>query len=518
MGRISVRRRSNPVHDAKKLLPGEPSAGRMIDSCYEIHYKVSEGTLGTTYCAIDKRQQQKCALKLLNPKLFTDMPHSGLSFLLPFLDSPPDHTAAIFRWGQSRWGLYVVSEWIEAPTLRILLRDAGLPAAEIRLVFKRLVEALTAIHATGPCGSIKPENIFHATTQTILTDSLLPTRTTPDAWVASQIFQGVSYYYLAPEVRNHKPLSVASDIYALGVLLHEILTRTIPSNDIRRDLFPTPYNHELLQTLIGRCLSLDPGNRPSSASAFWDEAQRLLVTSIDQHPTPIAEPLDAASPDPLDNIIIGESPVANLSLPDEAEPSNISINDMFDGFDLNLPVESEHLMPATPLPPDRPRTEITVDTGNRCPPPDDAADHQPAILQLAQQASTAAIIPPPATIGERLWRALNLFFDQALIFVAYVGHVTILTSLLVTIVSLPQWVTILSGGTVSEEEAMNRLLLRLDAEYPTAERRLAALQLVTVGDCSALTSLTTVVLTDDLILRGYVENAISEIDGKYRCN
>ena len=81
-------------------------------------------------------------------------------------------------------------------------------------------------------------------------------------------------YYLSPEIINKQPYDSKTDIWALGVLLYELMTFKMPFNavslpllynKINKGSYPNPpstYSSEL-RDLLKRCLTVNPGNRPS---------------------------------------------------------------------------------------------------------------------------------------------------------------------------------------------------------------------------------------------------------------
>ena len=81
-------------------------------------------------------------------------------------------------------------------------------------------------------------------------------------------------YYLSPEIINSKPYDSKSDIWALGVLLYEMMTFKMPFNasslpslslKIIKGYYPSPptsYSKDLID-LVKKCLNLDPKKRPS---------------------------------------------------------------------------------------------------------------------------------------------------------------------------------------------------------------------------------------------------------------
>jgi Protein kinase domain len=159
-------------------------------------------------------------------------------------------------------------EYIDGEDLRSLLRRIGrLPGDKAVEMARRLCAGLAAAHDKGILHrDLKPANIMlDGRGQVLITDFGL-------AIVAGQIHAAAvrdgTPAYQAPEQRDGKEVTVRSDIYALGLILHEMFTGKRPDESVGsartslvKDLDP------VVERVILRCLEPDPHKRPQAALA-----------------------------------------------------------------------------------------------------------------------------------------------------------------------------------------------------------------------------------------------------------
>ncbi|RYD73109.1 MAG: serine/threonine protein kinase, partial [Verrucomicrobiaceae bacterium] len=132
---------------------------------------------------------------------------------------------------------YYVMEFVEAPSLKTLLRARPLAVDEAVALGKFLLEAEAHLLALGLVhGDIKPENILVLTEYDRLQFKLI------DLGSAAELFSVTSRAgtasYLAPERFHGKPVCERTEIFALGVTLYQALTGGLPYGEIER--FQTP--------------------------------------------------------------------------------------------------------------------------------------------------------------------------------------------------------------------------------------------------------------------------------------
>ncbi|MGD1932538.1 MAG: serine/threonine-protein kinase [Leptolyngbyaceae cyanobacterium] len=207
---------------------------------------VGQGQFGQVYCAIHRKTGRLVALKHLNRKRFaTHQFLRELRFLLS-LDHP--HIANCLSLNQASNGRQLVLEYCEGGTLRDLLeQETQLTLAEILTLIIAVLEALEHAHRKHivHC-DIKPENI-------LLTLE-------PDGWrpkvsdfgiarLSEELRSGHtgatgSPAYMAPE-RFYYQVSAASDLYAIGVVLYELLVGARPFAGSYNQLMVSHLNHEV---------------------------------------------------------------------------------------------------------------------------------------------------------------------------------------------------------------------------------------------------------------------------------
>jgi eukaryotic-like serine/threonine-protein kinase len=163
-----------------------------------------------------------------------------------------------------RAGLWM--ELIRGTSLADLLAEHGrFPATDVRAIGLDLCHALAAVHRHGLIhGDVKLENVMREISgRTVLMDfgASSELNRAPSAVVSG------SLRYLAPEVLSGESPSVASDIYALGVLLHRLLTGDFP--DAKSSLRAScPAAPKSLVVAIETATRADPARRHASALAF----------------------------------------------------------------------------------------------------------------------------------------------------------------------------------------------------------------------------------------------------------
>lgn len=282
-----------------ELLPSIGHIGR-----YALKYKIGEGGLGTVFAAHDPLLSRLIAIKTLHVDLpLSDREQFNALFLneakaAGSLNHP--HIVTMYDAGTSEQGTYIAMELLRGKDLRQLLAMGWKPTpAQSAMIVRRVADALSYAHHKGVIHrDIKPANIFMVgRTQPRVLDfgiarirqaESLAQRDDPQS--RFQEIVGGSPYYMAPEQVERKPVDRRVDVYALGVVLYELLTfkRAFSGNNLEEiaDAVlskPVPLVHEVnpdvptvLSEIVARAMHRDPEQRTRSARRLSAELRGWL--------------------------------------------------------------------------------------------------------------------------------------------------------------------------------------------------------------------------------------------------
>ena len=209
------------------LPPGLIIAGR-----YQVVGLLAIGGMSTVYRAFDVRLHRPVAVKVMSPRLSADPTfvrrfereaRATASLNHPGLVAVHDH-------GVDRQLVFLVMELVDGGTLRDLLRQKGsLSIPQAFAVLGAVVQPLTQAHAAGLVHrDIKPENILVSSTGVVkLADfGLVRTVFTQTLATGDGILGTVPY--MAPEQIATGAADTRTDVYALGIVVFEMLTGSPP--------------------------------------------------------------------------------------------------------------------------------------------------------------------------------------------------------------------------------------------------------------------------------------------------
>ena len=265
--------------------------GRSIGN-YKIVRVLGEGGMGTVYLAEHPMIGKRVAVKMLRPDLGTDPGLVSRFFQEAKAVNEIRHPniVDISDFGHTEDGIvYFVMELMEGKSLRDRISEEGPMPIDLAVTFARqVIDALAAAHRVGIVHrDLKPDNIF------LVTDTQVP------GGFRSKLFDfGVAKllgdkqkqvghktidgavvgtpFYMSPEQALCQDVGAAADIYAMGVVMYEMMTGTVPFrseqlvillNAILKQPAPPPsrIRREIppwLDRLILRCLEKDPEARP----------------------------------------------------------------------------------------------------------------------------------------------------------------------------------------------------------------------------------------------------------------
>jgi len=264
----------------------DPLIGRLVDGRYRVRARIARGGMATVYVATDLRLERRIALKVMHAHLSDDS-----AFQSRFIQEARSaarladpHVVNVFDQGQDGELAYLVMEYLPGITLRELLREQKrLTIPQTITIMDAVLAGLSAAHRAGIVHrDVKPENVLLAEDGRIkIGDFGLARATTANTATGQQLLGTIAY--LAPELVTRGTADARSDIYALGIMLYEMLvgeqpykgeqpmqiafqhaTESVPRPSVRNPAVPEP-----LDELVLWATEKSPDERP-------DDAQQML--------------------------------------------------------------------------------------------------------------------------------------------------------------------------------------------------------------------------------------------------
>ncbi len=270
---------------------------QLLGGRYEILRRIGSGGMAYVLRARDVNLQREVAIKVMRTNL-VEKPGFQARFLQEArsaanLSHP--NIVTIHDFGKDGSRLFIVMEYVEGTDLKTMIdRQGPLSVEETLALMIQVCAGVGYAHRAGlvHC-DLKPQNILVAPDgRAKITDfgiavafaSIQPDTTSDLIWG--------SPHYFAPEQATGSPPSPATDVYALGVVLFEMLTGQLPfqADDMmvlaemhRAAPPPSPREYvpdlpEALEQIVLKVLSKEPSARYRTA----DQLGRVLTTLLDQ--------------------------------------------------------------------------------------------------------------------------------------------------------------------------------------------------------------------------------------------
>ncbi|MEM6351111.1 MAG: serine/threonine-protein kinase [Cyanobacteria bacterium J06629_9] len=254
-------------------------------SNYRILGLVGHGQFGRVYCAVHRTKGHLVAVKLLNRQRLPT--HTFLQELHCMLRLNHPNIVTCEALEHTRDGRQLILEYCEAGTLRALMDTSPQLALDRVLTLARQITGgLAHAHEQGiiHC-DIKPENILlqYRQGQPVAKISDFGIAKVAQSLKSVSSGQTGSPAYMAPE-RFYKQFSTASDVYAVGILLYELIAGRRPFSGTPLELMtahlnqPVPVPEQLvepLKTVVLKALAKIPARRYPSAVEMLTALQNL---------------------------------------------------------------------------------------------------------------------------------------------------------------------------------------------------------------------------------------------------
>lgn len=267
--------------------------GTILSDRYRIDAFLAEGGMALVYRAHDIRLERDVALKIVKDE-FANSPDYQAAFMNEAkLAAKVNHPNLVNVFDQGVDGDfdYLVMELVEGKTLREILAKFGKIEANRALdVIAAVLAGLSALHREGIIHrDVKPENIILANDGRIKVTDFGLARPASLAQSANAPLLG-TVAYISPEALRGQTVDARSDLYAVGIVLFELLTGDQPfkgddSKAVARahlaDRVPAPSSvtagvPAAVDELVLRATAKEPGARFDSASTMLSDLKRAV--------------------------------------------------------------------------------------------------------------------------------------------------------------------------------------------------------------------------------------------------
>jgi len=270
---------------------------------YRIESLIARSGMASIFRATDLNTERQVAIKVPHPEMESDPLLFDRFKREQEIGQQMDHPGVMkVLTDESRSRVYMVMEWVDGRLLRqILAQNKKLPAERAVRIALGICQALDYIHSHGVVHrDLKPENIMVDDEDRI---KLIDFGIAGMAGARRLTFAKLSQVmgtpdYISPEQVKGKRGDARSDLYALGVMLYEMLTGTTPFRG------PNPFatmNERLLnnpvppreigpaispqlQEIIYRAMERDPKNRYATAREFAKDLEHPEQVGVEDRP------------------------------------------------------------------------------------------------------------------------------------------------------------------------------------------------------------------------------------------
>ncbi|MEZ4254496.1 MAG: protein kinase [Polyangiales bacterium] len=299
-----------PLDGAQLRDAPDPLVGLVIGGRYTLEEQIGAGGMGVVYRALSASDDNLVAIKFLDKALARSRSNRE-RFLREAKAAnriDHEHIINIMNYGETDEGLpYLVMEFLDGVPLNLETHKGAMPIPRALDVALQVAQALARAHELDVVHrDIKPENIFLLSGVggdfvKVLDFGLASMKGELKLTLTGAVFGTPEY--MAPEQCRGERATASVDLYALGAVLYEMLTGTIPyGGNIARMLeqhvrgpvpVPSSVRAEIprdVDDLVARMMAKAPGDRHRDAHHLVEELTRLLGKAAERERAPTRQP------------------------------------------------------------------------------------------------------------------------------------------------------------------------------------------------------------------------------------
>jgi Tol biopolymer transport system component len=245
---------------------------------YRIDGEIGAGGMATVYLAQDLRHDRKVALKLLRPELSAVIgAERFLAEIKLTANLQHPHILPLFDSGEADGFLFYVMPFVEGESLRSRLnREKQLPVPDAVRIATEVASALDYAHRHGVVHrDIKPENILMHDGRALVADfgiALAASKAGGNRMTETGMSLGTPHYMSPEQAMGEREITARSDVYALGVVLYEMLTGD------------PPFTGSTAQAVVARVLTEAPRPILPQRHTIPPEVEAAVLTALEKLP------------------------------------------------------------------------------------------------------------------------------------------------------------------------------------------------------------------------------------------
>ena len=199
---------------------------------YEVQVEIGAGAFATTWRGVDQRLGRAVAIKILHAQLVRDPAYVQRFEREAQAAASVSHGNVVDVYDFGRQGdlLYIVMQYVAGEDLkRLIVRERLLPPERAREIVLQILAGLGAIHAAGIIHrDIKPQNVLVGSDGQVRVADFGIAHLDDQGQLTTAGTAFGTAAYMAPEQADGADIGPATDLYAVGVVLYELLTGTLP--------------------------------------------------------------------------------------------------------------------------------------------------------------------------------------------------------------------------------------------------------------------------------------------------